>query len=206
MFDPFRIIKYDMNIMSSPLHECACHKLKCGRLWKCKKFGEWEMNNHQCSTKSRLIIQLIKFISMTWPWTYHLMVFSRPKMLVLSLWNPFMNTSTLCSTQQKCFESHMMFGSSSQNACELEKLMIMATHNWLALLTMWRSRSPCCTICDMHLKSKLEFTMRPLGHGTNWYACCNILGGVMLVHNHHDLCARDPIDETSAKIGLPNQT
>jgi hypothetical protein len=52
----------------------------------------------------------------------------------------------------------------------------------------------------------MEFTMRPLGHGTNWYACCNTLGGVMLVHNHHDLCAWDPIDETSAKIGLPNQT
>jgi len=52
----------------------------------------------------------------------------------------------------------------------------------------------------------MEFTMRPLGHGANWYACCKTLGGVMLVHNHHDLCAWDPIDETSAKIGLPNQT
>jgi hypothetical protein len=79
----------------------------------------------------------------------------------------FMNTSTLCSTQQECFESHMMFESSSQNACELEKLMIMSTHSWFALLTMLKGRSPCCTICDMHPKSKMEFKMKPLGHGTN---------------------------------------
>jgi len=94
MFDPFVITKYDMNIMLSPLHEWACLELKCGRLWKQKKLGEWEMNNHQCSTKPRLIIQVIKFKSMTWPSTYHLMVFSRLKMLILSLWNPIAHSWT----------------------------------------------------------------------------------------------------------------
>jgi hypothetical protein len=115
----------------------------------------------------------------------------------------------LGSTQSEYFESQTMLGPSSQNAYAPRKIIIMgkATHGWPTLLKMARDgRSLCRTTCDMHLESKMAFTMKPSSYGTKSCGNCNKSNGTNLVHNQHNQYVQDPTNVISTKIGLPNQT
>jgi hypothetical protein len=115
---------------------------------------------------------------------------------------------TLGSTQQEYLKSQIVLRPSSWKACEVGKLMVLgkamvSPHCWQWQKAVHDHHVALVVMCVLNQKWLHGET---LGQGTKSYANCNKLSGVISVHIHNKWWVWDPIDATSTKIGLPNQT